>query len=85
MAGQFVGPYQMRYCVLDEIVGFDWRDKKATGAASKFIPVGGYNQFLKAKGLKGKRLGKLFLDFPKNSVEAQTFEAHFQTLRYSSN
>ncbi|KAL4187798.1 hypothetical protein AMTRI_Chr09g20960 [Amborella trichopoda] len=39
--------------VLDEIVGFDQRDKKATIAASKFIPVGGYKQFLKAKGKKG--------------------------------
>ncbi|KAF8410439.1 hypothetical protein HHK36_002968 [Tetracentron sinense] len=42
--------------VLDAIVGFDRRDA-ATRKASKFIPNGGYKQFLKADGLKGKRLG----------------------------
>ncbi|XP_020527439.1 putative amidase C869.01 [Amborella trichopoda] len=70
--------------VLDEIVGFDQRDKKATIAASKFIPAGGYKQFLKAEGLRGKRLGILrepFFNFSGTSVLAQTFETHFKTLR----
>ncbi|RVW38602.1 putative amidase C869.01 [Vitis vinifera] len=42
--------------VLDVIVGFDYRDE-ATRTASKYIPQGGYKQFLNANGLKGKRLG----------------------------
>ncbi|KAJ4716739.1 Amidase family protein [Melia azedarach] len=42
--------------VLDAIVGFDHNDE-ATAAASKYIPYGGYKQFLKPHGLKGKRLG----------------------------
>ncbi|PIA32727.1 hypothetical protein AQUCO_04400134v1 [Aquilegia coerulea] len=45
--------------VLDTIVGFDKRDGVATRVASKFIPKGGYLQFLKPDGLKGKRLGIL--------------------------
>ncbi|KAB1207598.1 hypothetical protein CJ030_MR7G022900 [Morella rubra] len=40
--------------VLDEIVGLDYRDK-ATIKASLYIPRGGYKQFLKANGLRGKR------------------------------
>ncbi|ERN13488.1 hypothetical protein AMTR_s00041p00213600 [Amborella trichopoda] len=59
-------------------------DKKATIAASKFIPAGGYKQFLKAEGLRGKRLGILrrpFFNFSGTSVSAQTFETHFKTLR----
>ncbi|XP_020527438.1 putative amidase C869.01 [Amborella trichopoda] len=70
--------------VLDEIVGFDQRDKKATIGASKFIPAGGYKQFLKAEGLRGKRLGILrepFFNFSGIFVLAQTFETHFKTLR----
>lgn len=43
--------------VLDAIVGYDSRDAKATRAASKYIPPGGYVQFLKPDGLKGKRIG----------------------------
>ncbi|CAN1771190.1 Probable amidase At4g34880 [Linum perenne] len=42
--------------VLDTITGFD-RNDPATKAAAKYIPRGGYKQFLKQKGLKGKRLG----------------------------
>ncbi|ERN13502.1 hypothetical protein AMTR_s00041p00216990 [Amborella trichopoda] len=59
--------------VLDEIVGFDQRDKKATIAASKFIPAGGYKQFLNAEGLRGKRMGILrepFFNFSGTSVLA---------------
>ncbi|CAI0445378.1 unnamed protein product, partial [Linum tenue] len=42
--------------VLDAIAGFDEFDP-ATREASKYIPYGGYKQFLKANGLKGKRIG----------------------------
>ncbi|KAI9182086.1 hypothetical protein LWI28_021943 [Acer negundo] len=38
--------------VLDAIVGIDHNDN-ATREASKYIPVGGYIQFLKPSGLKG--------------------------------
>ncbi|CAL5341274.1 unnamed protein product [Camellia sinensis] len=41
--------------VLDAIVGFDPHDAVATRKASKYIPHGGYVQFLKANGLRGKR------------------------------
>uniref|UniRef100_J3LVS6 Amidase domain-containing protein n=1 Tax=Oryza brachyantha TaxID=4533 RepID=J3LVS6_ORYBR len=43
--------------VLDAIVGYDALDAEATGAASKYIPNGGYGQFLRMDGLKGKRIG----------------------------
>ncbi|CAL5086757.1 unnamed protein product [Urochloa decumbens] len=43
--------------VLDAIVGYDKLDAEATGAASKYIPRGGYTQFLRVDGLKGKRIG----------------------------
>ncbi|KAK3124999.1 hypothetical protein QOZ80_7BG0598530 [Eleusine coracana subsp. coracana] len=43
--------------VLDTIVGYDALDAKATRAASKYIPRGGYRQFLKIDGLRGKRIG----------------------------
>ncbi|KAI8025807.1 putative amidase [Camellia lanceoleosa] len=43
--------------VLDVIAGFDPRDDEATREGFKFIPEGGYKQFLKNEGLKGKRLG----------------------------
>ena len=71
--------------VLDVIVGYDVMDSVATAAASKFIPPGGYRQFLRAEGLKGKRLGilrKTFFDFSNSStVIAATFEAHLLTLK----
>ncbi|KAE8680875.1 hypothetical protein F3Y22_tig00111366pilonHSYRG00264 [Hibiscus syriacus] len=50
--------------VLDAIVGEDLNDE-ATIEASKYIPKGGYKQFLKIDGLKRNRLallGDLFLD-----------------------
>lgn len=43
--------------VLDAIVGYDKLDAAATRAASKYIPHGGYLQFLKKDGLRGKRIG----------------------------
>ncbi|GLT30711.1 hypothetical protein SLA2020_055020 [Shorea laevis] len=69
--------------VLDAIAGLDYNDK-ATGKASRHIPYGGYKQFLKPHGLKGKRLGIVrnpFFDFPIGSALTQAFESHFNTLR----
>lgn len=68
--------------VLDAIVGVDYNDA-ATGEASKYIPYGGYKQFLKPYGLKGKRLGIVrnpFLGFA-SKAESQAFEYHLRTLR----
>ncbi|KAL3722659.1 hypothetical protein ACJRO7_034951 [Eucalyptus globulus] len=69
--------------VLDVIVGFDPYDAKATREASKYIPREGYKQFLKADGLKGKRLGivKAFFDFYSGTRVTKAFESHFNTLR----
>ncbi|KAI8023044.1 putative amidase [Camellia lanceoleosa] len=70
--------------VLDAIVGFDPYDAVATRKASKYIPHGGYVQFLKADGLRGKRLGITsyrFFGFPNNSENYHAFELHFNTLR----
>lgn len=65
-------------------MGFDRQDAIATRAASKYIPPGGYKQFLKVGGLKGKRIGilKSFFD-PSNigAVERAVFEKHFSTIR----
>ena len=69
--------------ILDVIVGFDYRDE-ATRTSSKYIPQGGYKQFLNANGLKGKRLGIVrnpFYMFGNGSVLPQVFEHHFHTLR----
>ncbi|XP_022897727.1 putative amidase C869.01 [Olea europaea var. sylvestris] len=69
--------------VLDAIVGFDYNDAEATGKASNYIPSGGYVQFLKADGLKGKRLGIVrdpFFKFSEKLV-AQAFQNHLQTFR----
>ncbi|XP_021773129.1 putative amidase C869.01 isoform X3 [Chenopodium quinoa] len=41
--------------VLESIVGYDPYDSEATKNARKYIPQGGYAQFLKLDGLKGKR------------------------------
>ncbi|RZC52758.1 hypothetical protein C5167_021166 [Papaver somniferum] len=70
--------------VLDAIVGFDSLDCEATGEAKKFIPIGGYKQFLKKDGLKGKRLGIVrnpFFNFANGSNLYQVFEDHIDTLR----
>ena len=56
--------------VLDVIAGVDYKDK-ATIEASKYIPRGGYKQFLKPYGLKGKRLDFLrngFFNFNNGSL-----------------
>ncbi|KAK3028673.1 hypothetical protein RJ639_037853 [Escallonia herrerae] len=70
--------------VLDAIVGFDHNDAEATREASKYLPHGGYTQFLKIDGLMGKRLGIVrnpFFKFPNGSALPQAFEHHFKTLR----
>ncbi|KAI8023042.1 putative amidase [Camellia lanceoleosa] len=71
--------------VLDAIVGFDPYDAVATRKASKYIPHGGYVQFLKVDGLRGKRLGITsypFFGFTNNSEDiSQAFKLHFNTLR----
>lgn len=69
--------------VLDAIVGYDYNDQ-ATREASKYILSGGYEQFLQAYGLKGKRLGIVrdpFFTSGSGSLQLQAFEKHFQTLR----
>ncbi|CAH1433587.1 unnamed protein product [Lactuca virosa] len=70
--------------VLETIVGFDYNDRDATKKASQYIPYGGYTQFLKADGLKGKRIGVVrnpFFVFSNGSNLHQVFENHLQTLR----
>ncbi|CAI8616796.1 unnamed protein product [Vicia faba] len=70
--------------VLDVIVGFDPRDYEATKSAAKFIPSGGYLQFLNKKGLKGKKIGVLrnpFLIPYKGSKVISIFENHLNVLR----
>ncbi|KAH8498154.1 hypothetical protein H0E87_017183 [Populus deltoides] len=69
--------------VLDVIVGFDPRDYEATQRAAKFIPAGGYKQFLNPNGLKGKILGIVRNPFLKSLNESifPIFENHLNTLR----
>lgn len=69
--------------VLDAIVGFDPRDHEATKAATKFIPVAGYKQFLNKDGLKGKKLGVLrnpFVNLSNRSNAVPILESHLRTL-----
>ncbi|KAI4334867.1 hypothetical protein L6164_013575 [Bauhinia variegata] len=70
--------------VLEAIVGIDARDK-ATIEASQYIPKGGYAQFLKINGLRGKRLG-IFADatpffLSNDTFKRETFVKHLKTLR----
>uniref|UniRef100_A0A0D9ZH61 Amidase domain-containing protein n=1 Tax=Oryza glumipatula TaxID=40148 RepID=A0A0D9ZH61_9ORYZ len=69
--------------VLDAIVGYDSRDAKATRAASKYIPPGGYRQFLKPDGLKGKRIGipNGFFNFPNGTVQQIVYQRLLDTVR----
>ncbi|BAS87975.1 Os04g0182900 [Oryza sativa Japonica Group] len=69
--------------VLDAIVGYDALDAKATKAASKYIPAGGYVQFLRIDGLKGKRIGipDGFFDFPNGTVRKMVYKQHLNTMR----
>ncbi|KAJ6402941.1 hypothetical protein OIU84_014948 [Salix udensis] len=70
--------------VLDAIVGFDPRDSEATTKAAEFIPAGGYKQFLRKDGLKGKRVGVVrnpFFDSFNDSTVISTFNHHLKVLR----
>uniref|UniRef100_A0A8I6XB90 Amidase domain-containing protein n=2 Tax=Hordeum vulgare subsp. vulgare TaxID=112509 RepID=A0A8I6XB90_HORVV len=68
--------------VLDAIVGYDELDAAATGAASKFIPPGGYTQFLKKDGLRGKRIGVLRGFFRHAGTQPlRVYEQHLATMR----
>lgn len=68
--------------VLDAIVGYDKLDAEATGAASKFIPRGGYTQFLKMDGLRGKRIGAPAVFFQGyNDFQTAVYEKHLNTMR----
>ncbi|KAL5066837.1 hypothetical protein RYX36_017724 [Vicia faba] len=68
--------------VLETIAGIDTVDK-ATIEASKYIPKGGYAQFLKKDGLRGKRLGvvRLFYNFGNDTFMHETFKLRLKTLR----
>ncbi|KAK9941641.1 hypothetical protein M0R45_007343 [Rubus argutus] len=68
--------------VLDVIAGIDHNDI-ATIETSKYIPKGGYAQFLSPNRLTGKRIGilRVFYDFGNDTSLAQTFEKHLNTLR----
>ncbi|KAL3621359.1 hypothetical protein CASFOL_036271 [Castilleja foliolosa] len=69
--------------VLDVIAGFDPKDEE-TSKAAKFIPEGGYKQFLNENGLKGKRLGIVrhpFVDKIQEIAEFAAFERHIETFR----
>lgn len=65
--------------VLDVIVGFDRDEFTATKKASTYIPHGGYRQFLKADGLRDKRLGISKDLFGSNDIKI--YQHHFNTLR----
>ncbi|KAL6639237.1 hypothetical protein ACP70R_022967 [Stipagrostis hirtigluma subsp. patula] len=65
--------------VLDAIVGYDAFDAEATEAASKYIPHGGYTQFLKIDGLRGKRIGVPTAFF--NAINMMVYGKHLQTMR----
>ncbi|XP_042982080.1 probable amidase At4g34880 isoform X3 [Carya illinoinensis] len=68
--------------VLDVIAGIDYNDK-ATIETSRYIPKGGYAQFLKADGLRGKRLGivinPFYLGIGNDTIAI--IEKHLNTLR----
>ena len=72
--------------VLDVIVAYDARDAVATKKASRYIPRGGYMQFLRTDGLRGKRIGipNGFFNYPNGTVQHTIFHQHLDTMRYSS-
>ncbi|KAH9313676.1 hypothetical protein KI387_022303 [Taxus chinensis] len=68
--------------LLDGIVGYDVHDHRATKSASRFIPKGGYKQFLKTDGLQGKRLGIVEGQFLHSGpYKAEYLEKHLGTMR----
>lgn len=69
--------------MLEVIAGFDPRDA-ATIEASKFFPKGGYKQFLRQGGLRGKRLGIVrhpFLEMIHDSIESASLKHHVDKMR----
>lgn len=70
--------------VLDAIVGYDARDARATKVASRYIPRGGYVQFLRTGGLREKRIGipNGFFNYPNGTVQQMVFRQHLDTMRY---
>lgn len=69
--------------MLDVIVGSDPRDE-ATTEAAKYIPDGGYKQFLKEDGLERKRIGIVrhpFVEMIHGASEKSAFEHHLDLLR----
>jgi amidase len=69
--------------VLDAIVSCDEHDAAATGVASKYIPHGGYTQFLKKDGLRGKRIGipnGFFQGYDQTQLNA--YKQHLGTMRF---
>ncbi|KAL0383976.1 UNVERIFIED_CONTAM: putative amidase [Sesamum radiatum] len=76
-----VGTVADAVSVLDVIAGLDPRDE-ATSEGAKFIPEGGYKQFLNENGLKGKRLGIVrhpFVEKIHDTAELAAFELHIDT------
>ncbi|GLT30710.1 hypothetical protein SLA2020_055010 [Shorea laevis] len=67
--------------LLEAIVGYDPRDDEATSEAAKYIPEGGYKQFLNQDGVKGKRLGVIRQPSTNKSIFISAFESHLNTLR----
>lgn len=70
--------------VLDVIVGPDPRDDEATTRSSKFIPQGGYKEFLKVNGIQGKRLGVVrhpFVSSLHESSVPQLFDDYLKIFR----
>ncbi|XP_037482818.1 probable amidase At4g34880 [Triticum dicoccoides] len=68
--------------VLDIIVGYDEHDAAATRAASKYIPHGGYTQFLKKDGLRGKRIGVPNGFFQRyGRTQLNVYQQHLATMR----
>ena len=69
--------------VLDMIVGYDEHDAAATRAASKYIPHGGYTQFLKKDGLRGKRIGVPNGFFQRyGRTQLNVYKQHLATMRF---
>ncbi|XP_027111895.1 probable amidase At4g34880 isoform X2 [Coffea arabica] len=78
-----VGTVSDAVYLLDVIAGYDPRDA-ATIEASKFFPNGGYKQFLRRDGLRGKRLGIVthpFLEKIHDSAESASFKHHVDKIR----
>ncbi|KAM3376853.1 putative amidase [Capsicum galapagoense] len=69
--------------MLDVIVGSDPRDEVTTEAA-KYIPEGGYKQFLREDGMERKRIGIVrhpLVEMIHGAIEKTAFEHHLDLLR----